>query len=201
MFLGPPPAHPTPFSSLPIPCLWKAKRKRIRIGELTGFYVEGVTKALRGSRLEEKPKPRDCPELRMPGEGESVATELFYMRIGTLRYSRRWIDPDAVLRGQIFLTALSASVLLLAGFALGWVAATATAAAAAAESPPPTVAFGSGAVFEYGSSGRLPVAVAGSAWLDGVADEGSGCACDCAQARTGITELASRSRANLSSVF
>lgn len=44
------------------------------------------------------------------------------MRVGTLRLRRRWIDPDSVLRGQIFLTAFSALMLLLAGFTLGWVA-------------------------------------------------------------------------------
>lgn len=55
----------------------------------------------------------------MPGEGECVATELFYMRVGTLRLRRRWIDPDAVLRGQIFLTAFSAVMLLMCGFVLG----------------------------------------------------------------------------------
>lgn len=44
------------------------------------------------------------------------------MHVGTLRLRRRWIDPDAVLRGQIFLTTLSALVLLMCGFALGWLA-------------------------------------------------------------------------------
>lgn len=130
----------------------------------------------------------------MPGEGEFVATELFYMRIGTLRYSRRWIDPDAVLRGQIFLTALSAMVLLLAGFALGWVAARATA-----ETEAPMIAFGSGTVYEYGS-GSTPAASV-SSWLDGVAGRGGECICDCGQAGTDMMDLASRSWANSSSLF
>lgn len=43
------------------------------------------------------------------------------MRVGTLRFRRRWIDPDAVLRGQVFLTALSAVVLLGVGFLMGLV--------------------------------------------------------------------------------
>lgn len=88
----------------------------------------------------------------MPGEGEYVATELFYMRVGTLRLRRRWIDPDAVLRGQIFLTALSAVALLACGFVLGWIAATAASGGCggrgrgdAAMDILPQVSFGRGA--------------------------------------------------------
>lgn len=141
----------------------------------------------------------------MPSEGEAVATELFYMRIGTLRYSRRWIDPDAVLRGQIFLTALSALVLLLAGFALGWVAAR--AAAAGDERTTPMISFGSGAVYEYDGSERPAAASVSSSWLDGVVlggdgnGNGNGCECDCGQVGTDISNLASRSWANLSSLY
>lgn len=135
----------------------------------------------------------------MPGEGEFVATELFYMRVGTLRYSRRWIDPDAVLRGQIFLTALSALVLLLAGVALGWVAARATAG----EKGTSMISFGSGAVYEYGAR-RTPAASA-SSWLDGgIVSDGSGCDCDCGQLGANIFSPASgvSSRAhNLSSLY
>lgn len=155
----------------------------------------------------------------MPGEGEEVATELFYMRIGTLRYSRRWIDPDAVLRGQIFLTALSAVLLLLAGFVLGWVAARATTAAAENGGGRPMISFGSGAVYDYDGSSGIPSSVASvgslsSSWLDGVVSgydgggEGSingGCEnCDCGGLVGTIDNmfsLASRSRANLSSVY
>lgn len=55
----------------------------------------------------------------MPREGEHVATELFYMRVGRLRFRRTWVDERALMRGQFFLTALSAVTLLLAGFLLG----------------------------------------------------------------------------------
>lgn len=55
----------------------------------------------------------------MPREGEHVATELFYMRVGRLRFRRTWVDERAFMRGQFFLTALSAVTLLLAGFLLG----------------------------------------------------------------------------------
>lgn len=161
----------------------------------------------------------------MPGEGESVSTELFYMRIGTLRYSRRWIDPDAVLRGQIFLTALSAALLLLAGFVLGWVAArtTMTAQNGGGGGQRPMISFGSGAVYDYGDGGSgIPSAVAAasvsslsssSSWFDGVVDDysvGGGidkdggrekCDCDGLVGIDNMFSLASRSRANLSSVY
>lgn len=55
----------------------------------------------------------------MPREGEHVTTELFYMRVGRLRFRRTWVDERAFMRGQFFLTALSAMTLLLAGFLLG----------------------------------------------------------------------------------
>lgn len=55
----------------------------------------------------------------MPREGEHVTTELFYMRVGRLRFRRTWVDERAFMRGQFFLTALSAATLLLAGFLLG----------------------------------------------------------------------------------
>lgn len=55
----------------------------------------------------------------MPGEGGHVATELFYMRVGRLRFRRTWVDERAFMRGQFFLTALSAAALLLAGFMMG----------------------------------------------------------------------------------
>lgn len=55
----------------------------------------------------------------MPREGEHVTTELFYMRVGRLRFRRTWVDERAFMRGQFFLTALSAVTLLLAGFLLG----------------------------------------------------------------------------------
>lgn len=55
----------------------------------------------------------------MPREGGHVATELFYMRVGRLRFRRTWVDERAFLRGQFFLTALSAAALLLAGFVMG----------------------------------------------------------------------------------
>lgn len=55
----------------------------------------------------------------MPREGQHVATELFYMRVGRLRFRRTWVDERAFMRGQFFLTALSAVTLLLAGFLLG----------------------------------------------------------------------------------
>lgn len=57
--------------------------------------------------------------MKMPREGEHVTTELFYMRVGRLRFRRTWIDERAFLRGQFFLTGLSAVLLLLAGFLLG----------------------------------------------------------------------------------
>ena len=57
--------------------------------------------------------------MKMPREGEHVTTELFYMRVGRLRFRRTWVDERAFLRGQFFLTALSAATLLLAGFMLG----------------------------------------------------------------------------------
>lgn len=47
------------------------------------------------------------------------------MRVGTLRFNRRWIDPDAVLRGQVFLTASSALLLIAFGFFVGWFASQA----------------------------------------------------------------------------
>lgn len=161
----------------------------------------------------------------MPGEGESVATELFYMRIGTLRYSRRWIDPDAVLRGQIFLTALSGLLLLLAGFVLGWVAARTTAGnggGGGGGGQRPMISFGSGAVYGYGDGGSgIPSSMAAasvssfssSSWLDGVVGEfgGSeginsdgGCErCDFGGPMDidNMFSLASRSRANVSSVY
>lgn len=55
----------------------------------------------------------------MPREGGHVATELFYMRVGRLRFRRTWVDERAFMRGQFFLTALSAAALLLAGFLMG----------------------------------------------------------------------------------
>lgn len=57
--------------------------------------------------------------MKMPREGGHVATELFYMRVGRLRFRRTWVDERAFMRGQFFLTALSAVTLLLAGFLLG----------------------------------------------------------------------------------
>lgn len=160
----------------------------------------------------------------MPGEGEAVATELFYMRIGTLRYSRRWIDPDAVLRGQIFLTALSALLLLLAGFVLGWVAARTTMTAA--EGRRPMISFGSGPMYDYDGSFGIPTSSvasvsslsSSSSWLDGVVsgyDGGGGGGgggsingnyekCDSGDLVGTIDNmfsLASRSRANWSSVY
>lgn len=57
--------------------------------------------------------------MKMPREGEHVTTELFYMRVGRLRFRRTWVDERAFMRGQFFLTALSAATLLLAGFLLG----------------------------------------------------------------------------------
>ncbi|KAJ4405432.1 hypothetical protein N0V82_010318 [Gnomoniopsis sp. IMI 355080] len=197
----------------PIPCKGSSGgggggKKPAKLAVGLNLDVELELKAKLGGELtlsmvlEEKPKPRNCPELRMPGEGEFVATELFYMRIGTLRYSRRWIDPDAVLRGQIFLTALSALVLLLAGFALGWVAARA-ANAGNTTTTTPMISFGSGAVYndKYGPQPAASV----SSWLDGgVGSDGNGCECDCGQVvgGTDITSLASGLRANnLSSLY
>lgn len=120
--------------------------------------------------VEDKVKRRDCPELPFPGEGEYVVTELFYMRVGTLRLRRRWIDPDAVLRGQIFLTAFSALVLLLGGVAIGWVAARWSAGGT------------TGLVDEYGY--RHGGHITTSSWVENVAfgNNGSGiagCECDC----------------------
>lgn len=88
------------------------------------------------------------------------------MRVGTLRLRRRWIDPDAVLRGQVFLTAFSALVLLLGGFALGWVAARWSL---------PTVT-----VDEFGFGGR-PTTLTTSSWVENVAfgNGGGGGGCDC----------------------
>lgn len=57
--------------------------------------------------------------MKMPREGEHVTTELFYMRVGRLRFRRTWVDERAFMRGQFFLTALSAAALLLAGFLMG----------------------------------------------------------------------------------
>jgi hypothetical protein len=57
--------------------------------------------------------------MKMPREGEHVTTELFYMRVGRLRFRRTWVDERAFMRGQFFLTALSAVTLLLAGFLMG----------------------------------------------------------------------------------
>ena len=57
--------------------------------------------------------------MEMPREGEHVVTELFYMRVGRLRFRRTWVDERAFVRGHFFLTALSAAALLLAGFLLG----------------------------------------------------------------------------------
>lgn len=170
-------------------------------------------------RLEDRPKKRNCPELPMPGEGECVATELFYMRVGTLRFRRRWIDPDAVLRGQIFLTALSAAVLLAGGFVLGWAAATAAAGGRGGGGGYgrggvdvdvlPEVSFGRGLVDES-SVGLYPherlVSVSSSSssssWqMDGEEDDdglaldggaGAGCRCDCElvrQADGGLLDL------------
>lgn len=115
--------------------------------------------------VEDKVKRRDCPELPFPGEGEYVVNELFYMRVGTLRLRQRWIDPDAVLRGQIFLTAFSALVLLLSGFALGWVAARWSL-------PPVTTNE-----FEFGRHTTLTT----SSWVENVAfgNGGGGGGCDC----------------------
>lgn len=123
----------------------------------------------------------------MPGEGEYVATELFYMRVGTLRLRRRWIDPDAVLRGQIFLTALSAVVLLSCGFALGWLAAGLSGRGGGggvggiggvAAPMAAAVSFGRG----YRGHGHRAELVS-SSWLDEVRgldlDDGAGRACDC----------------------
>lgn len=96
-----------------------------------------------------------------------MVTELFYMRVGTLRLRRRWIDPDAVLRGQVFLTALSAVMLLLGGFALGWVAARWTAAPAA------------GRLGYHGYVNEASVTT--SSWVENIAfasvRDGGGCAC------------------------
>ncbi|KAI3392416.1 hypothetical protein diail_5722 [Diaporthe ilicicola] len=69
--------------------------------------------------VEDKYSDRACPEIKMPGEGEHVTTELFCMRVGRLRFRRTWIDERALLRGHFFLTALSAALLLLTGFLLG----------------------------------------------------------------------------------
>lgn len=130
--------------------------------------------------VEDKRKRRDCPELPFPGEGEYVVTELFYMRVGTLRLRRRWIDPDAVLRGQVFLTALSALVLLLGGFALGWCAARWSAAApGGANTAGLGPGFGAGAYYadEYGFGH-----VTASSWVENVAfggGGGGGGGCDC----------------------
>lgn len=57
--------------------------------------------------------------MKMPKEGEHVTTELFYMRVSRLRFRRTWVDERAFMRGQFFLTALSAVMLLLAGFVMG----------------------------------------------------------------------------------
>lgn len=57
--------------------------------------------------------------MKMPREGQHVTTELFYMRVGRLRFRRTWVDERAFMRGQFFLTALSAVTLLLAGFLMG----------------------------------------------------------------------------------
>lgn len=133
--------------------------------------------------VEEKVKKRDCPELPFPGEGEYIVTELFYMRVGTLRLRRRWIDPDAVLRGQMFLTAFSALALLLGGFALGWVAArwsAGTGGAAAGGG-----GFGMAAYDEFDGYGHIKT----SSWVENVAfgkvgdgssgSAGGGKECDC----------------------
>lgn len=99
-----------------------------------------------------------------------MATELFYMRVGTLRMRRRWIDPDAVLRGQMFLTGFAALVLLAGGFVLGWLAS-----GLAAGNGLPVVSFGRahGGVMVSGSS-ESP-----SSWPDGSALAGRGGGCDC----------------------
>lgn len=121
----------------------------------------------------------------MPGEGEYVATELFYMRVGTLRLRRRWIDPDAVLRGQIFLTALSAVVLLSCGFVLGWLAAGLRGGGGGGSGgvgvlPAAVVSFGRG----YGGHGHRAEMASSSSWLDegrgGWDLVGRACECDCA---------------------
>ncbi|KAG8163170.1 hypothetical protein KVR01_007648 [Diaporthe batatas] len=69
--------------------------------------------------VEEKYSDRASAEVKMPREGGHVTTELFYMRVGRLRFRRTWVDERAFMRGQFFLTALSAAALLLAGFLAG----------------------------------------------------------------------------------
>lgn len=108
------------------------------------------------------------------------------MRVGTLRLRRRWIDPEAVLRGQVFLTALSAAALLLAGVALGWAAARWSAGM-------PLVVGGASSSFwdqEY-YGGYVGGAITTSSWVENVAFGPSlgntttpsrgagGCDCDC----------------------
>lgn len=179
MYSHPIPFHPYPSTSLHLPFPPSFLKKPPppppqphhdsphEAGQRLTLYLflktKGVTKTHghKQKRLEDRPKKRDCPELRMPGEGECVATELFYMRVGTLRLRRRWIDPDAVLRGQVFLTALSAVALLACGFVLGWVAATTAASGRyggrgrgdAAMDILPEVSFGRGSGTGAGAGG------------------------------------------------
>lgn len=131
----------------------------------------------------------------MPGEGEYVATELFYMRVGTLRLRRRWIDPDAVLRGQIFLTALSAAVLLSCGFALGWLAAGLSGRGVGV---PAVVSFGRG----YQGHGHRAELVS-SSWLDEGRHVDRACDCDCNGRVDGLDgiDLALGPLGNVSSLY
>lgn len=105
-----------------------------------------------------------------------MRTELFYMRVGTLRLRRRWVDPDAVLRGSIFLTALSAAALVGIGFLAGWFASRAADGRGLLTgcAPPSAVSWGSGYAYGFGLEGVVGVSGGGggggsplSSWLAG----------------------------------
>lgn len=159
----------------------------------------------------------------MPGEGEYVATELFYMQVGTLRLRRRWIDPDAVLRGQIFLTALSAVALLSCGFILGWLAATGFGGRNPHEFLDAKVSFGRvGSDLDYAPSAELlssssspwPSWLYDMNWREGEARDavelggaGRRCDCDCTGRMDDLlrmvngADLALESLGNVSSLY
>ncbi|KAL1858195.1 hypothetical protein Daus18300_010077 [Diaporthe australafricana] len=120
--------------------------------------------------VEDKYSDRACPEMKMPREGEHVTTELFYMRVGRLRFRRTWIDERAFMRGQFFLTALSAALLLLAGFLLGLSASE----------------YMHG-VHSYGQHARGGLAVS-SLWVGDI-DYGCDCTSDAALGAAGNTTL------------
>lgn len=109
----------------------------------------------------------------MPREGEHVATELFYMRVGRLRFRRTWVDERAFMRGQFFLTALSAVTLLLAGFLLGLSASE--------------YMHGVSYRQQQHMSGGLVVSSSSSSWVGGGIDDGVVVdICDCNNINTAL---------------